>query len=345
MSVEKKEYFALSYFLTRALFLGVGFSYMYRTSQTDTWIAILLGFFLGNIIIYIYDLFSKKIKYNLNNFYNKQNLLSKLYKIIFLLIYTFLFFYSSIIFTNFVKIYYLFDTPIYLTLFTLYIVCYYASKKNEKALMRTAFILLPISLILITTNAALLTPIVNNINFLPILECSINDILLSTIIFAVMSTLPNILLVEYKTDIKTKYKSYAFACFTLFLTNYFITAVLGEYLITTYSYPEYMVLRRIRFLDFIENVENFASIMWYFDSFILITLALCKIEKTIHNKQKKIAIPISLLILSFLGYHLFSNYFSILDQFMKNGILFIIISIILTCLLTFIVPFKKKFKN
>lgn len=331
MSVKKREYLALSYFISRAFFLGVGFSFIYRSSGKDAWISILLGYLVGNVVIIIYDKIANKTNYNLNNFLNKNNFLSIIYKIIFFLIYLFFILYASVIFTNFVKVYYLFDTPIWATLLILYGAGLYASIKGEHAILRASFILFPISVALILLNGALLFPLTNVINFMPILTTSSSNLFVGSLVFALCSSFPNVLLLECKTTLKAKLISYAIVTFIILFINIFITGVLGEYLITSYSYPEYMVLRRIRFLDFIENVENFASIMWYFDSFIIISYSMCKIKKLLSAKKENIILPILLIALTIFSYIYFSHYFSILTSFLENGMLFMLIALILTC--------------
>lgn len=345
MSVKKREYFAIMYFISRALFLGVGFSYMYRSSGKDAWISILLGYLCGNIFIIIYDKIAKKVNYNLNNFFNMNTLLSKIYRLIFFIIYLFLVLYISVIFTNFVKVYYLFDTPIWATLLLLYGVCFYGTLKNEQTLLRTSLILFSISLGLTLVNGILLVPLTNTINFLPVLTTNSLDLFTGALVFTLCSAFPHILLMEYKVPLKTKLKSYAFVTFIILFINLFITGVLGEYLITTYSYPEYMVLRRIRFLDFIENVENFASVMWYFDSFIIITLSLLKMKKNLPQKKENVLIPFILVVLTIFSFMYFSNYFSALSSFLENGMLIFLICIILTGPILYITVnyyFKKK---
>lgn len=342
MLIRKRDYLCLTYFISRAFFLGVGFSFMYRSSGKDTWICIILGFLIGNIFIIIYDKISKKLNYNLNNLFLKKSIISKFYKFLFILIYLFIILYMSVIFTNFVKVYYLFDTPIWATLLLLYSVCFYASKKTEQTLIRTSFILFPVSVTLFLLNSALLIPLTDLINFLPVLTTTSNNILTGTLVFVVLSAFPNILLLEYKTDIKAKLISYSFVCIIIFILNIFITGVLGEYLITTYSYPEYMVLRRIKFLDFIENVENFASIMWYFDSFIIITLSLNKLRKIIYRNNNDIILITLLSLMIIFSYNYFSHYFSVLTYFLENGILYFTILLLLTGpILYFILQLKK----
>ena len=342
MLIRKREYLALIYFISRIFFLGIGFTSMYHYSKKDTWISMILGYLLGNIFIYLYDNISIKTNYNILNFLNKKTIISKIYKLLFFIIYFSLLTVASIIFTNFVKVYYLFDTPIWATMFLLFAVCYYGSVKNEHTIIRAAFILLPVSIFLVTLNFTLLTPIINPTNFLPILTTSSTNIITSSLIFAILTTLPNILLLDYKIASKSKYISYAFVALTIFLINFFITSILGEYLISNYSYPEYMVLRRIRFLDFIENIENFASILWYFDVFIIITLTLTKLRKLFIRRKTKLIIPTFLIIISILSSIIFTNYFKALNLvFEKSTLLFGIFLLLTTFILNIAIKDKK----
>ena len=51
----------------------------------------------------------------------------------------------------------------------------------------------------------------------------------------------------------------------LFLITLSTILCLGEPLIRIYSFPEYAVLKQIKILDFIENIENLSTFIWYFD--------------------------------------------------------------------------------
>ncbi len=345
MPVTKREYLATYFFLGRAMFLGIGFSYMFKFSGTDAWISIILGYLLGNLFILTYDKVAVNINYNLNNFLSKKNLINRFYKLIFLLTYSYLVIYVSIIFTNFVKVYYLFETPIWLTLTPLFIIAYYTTLKSENTIIRLSLLLFPISLIINILNSALLTNFIDIINFLPIYTHGTKNIFIGALIFAIFSSVPNILLLEYKVPLKTKLKSYFLVFVIISLINFSIIGVLGEYLIESYSYPEYMVLRRIKLLNFIENVENFASIIWYFDAFILITLALSKTRKMFHTKKKDTIIPVSIIIFILVAFSILSRYYSATATFFSSGVIILGILLILTgpCLLIF--TKKKKQKN
>ncbi len=345
MSITKKEFISTSYFLGRAMFLGVGFSYIFRFSKADAWISMIIGYLLGNIIIWLYDKISININYNLNNFLNQRNLVNKFYKLIFFFLYLYLMLYVSIIFTNFIRVYYLYNTPTWATLLLLLSISYYASLKSEHVILRISLILFPISLVMILFDGILLSSFVDLNSFLPLMNNSILNIFKGSIIFAILSAVPSILLLEYNVPLKTKLVSYGISSGIILFINFFITGVLGNILINIYNYPEYMVLRRIKLLDFIENIENFASLIWYFDAFIIISLSLSKIRKMFYSKKKNIYIPLLLLTLIFISYYIFSNYYMATTIFFGSGIIIFGIFIIITCPILYLITKKRKLKN
>ncbi len=342
MFITNKQYISTNFFLGRAMFLGVGFSYIFQFAGKDSWISIILGYLLGNVFILIYDKIAKNINYNLNNFLNKKTLITNICKLIFFIIYLYLILYVSVIFTNFVKVYYLFETPIWITLLFLIGISYYATLKSEYTILHISMILFPVSITINILNSLFLTNFTETINFLPIFTTNINNIFIAAVIFAIFSSIPNILLIEYKAPLKTKLFSYFLIFIVLFIINYFIIGVLGEFLISSYTYPEYMVLRRIKLLNFIENIENFASIIWYFDAFIIISLALSKIRKMFYSKKKDIYIPIILIISIYILFSIFSRYYTATITFFGVGIIILLTLLIITGPILLIFTKKRK---
>lgn len=327
MSVNKYTHLSIVYFITRAIFLGVGYSKIYELTGKDAWISMLLGFVLGIFFIYSYHKVGEKTKFNLDTLWSKKNISSRIYQFIFLITYIFLIAYMSLTFTNFVKTYYLFNTPILVTLSLLFSICCYGAFKNENTILRTSSILFIISLVLMLINSFLLSSLVNTDNFLPVLTIDSLNIIKGSIIFLVCSSLPHILLIEHNISIKTKLYSYTFASLSIFIINFFVTSILGEYLITTYSYPEYMVLRRIKFLNFIENIENLASSVLYFDAIFLITLTFNKTKKLLKCPYKFLGL---IFILLFSMSYIFTNHYNLYANFLDYGIYISLILLILT---------------
>jgi len=84
---------------------------------------------------------------------------------------------------------------------------------------------------------------------------------------------------------------------------------LGE-LINVYSYPEYTILRRIKFFKFIENIENFICINWFFDLFISLTLFITKIKDTLNIKNNIVPFLVSLSILYIVNKYFANNFYN-----------------------------------
>ena len=80
-------------------------------------------------------------------------------------------------------------------------------------------------------------------------------------------------------------------------------------MVNVYSYPEYTILRRIRFFNFIENIENFICINWFFDLFISLSLFISKLKDTLNIKNNIIPFIICFTIL-YIVYTFFSNNFN-----------------------------------
>ena len=78
-----------------------------------------------------------------------------------------------------------------------------------------------------------------------------------------------------------------------------IVSILGRSLINMYSYPEYMVLKKIQISSFIENVENFISLLWLFDLYYLTSYSIKKINGILTTKIGTVLIFLITVIDSF----------------------------------------------
>lgn len=74
--------------------------------------------------------------------------------------------------------------------------------------------------------------------------------------------------------------------------------------------PEYTILRRIKFFKFIENIENFICINWFFDLFISLTLFITKIKDTLNIKNNIVPFLISFSILYIVNRYFANNYYN-----------------------------------
>ena len=87
-------------------------------------------------------------------------------------------------------------------------------------------------------------------------------------IFGVMSASPNILLKDENIPLKNHLIFYLITTIINTTIAFLTLAILTPDVAKIYSYPEYMVLKRIRIFEFIENIENLSVLILYHNSCI-----------------------------------------------------------------------------
>ena len=88
---------------------------------------------------------------------------------------------------------------------------------------------------------------------------------------------------------------------------------MGEPLLKIYSFPEYTVLRQIKILNFIENIENISAFIWYFDLFITLSTLISNIKSTLPKKYNLIYFyPLMFIVLIIASIFVGGNYSYIL---------------------------------
>ena len=142
-------------------------------------------------------------------------------------------------------------------------------------------------------------------NFLPVLTIDKNNLLLSAMKYATISTIPFLLTIDEQTSLNKKIKNYLLGTLSTFVIIISVTMVLGYPLMEILSYPEYAILRKIEFLDFIENIENIIAFIWFIDLYVLLTMSgFCL--KNITNKR--ISILALLTITTIFNLFIIKNY-------------------------------------
>ena len=81
-------------------------------------------------------------------------------------------------------------------------------------------------------------------------------------------------------------------------------------MINVYSYPEYTILRRIRFFKFIENIENFICINWFFDLFISLSIFITKLKDTLNTKNNILTFILTFGILYIVNRYFANNFYN-----------------------------------
>ena len=204
------------------------------------------------------------------------------------------------------------------SIFTILII--YLCTKDLSTLLKTATIFLFINFTLFIISVLGLIPEFNYDNLFPILENGLKGPIISAVKLFLINICPLffVLLIPKDKVINYKNRSTYFSYFIYLLLSLtmaiFTIGTLGIDLSRLYQYPEYIVLRRINFLNFLTRIENMLFIQWTFGLFVLMGFSTFVIKEKIKFKYNHIII--SLLIL-FLSIYCF-NSLTIFNEFMYN---------------------------
>lgn len=307
---NQDNYGALHFILSLALFMGAGISNLLRISKSDVWICIILGTILGFIILKI---FSK-----LNN--KGLKITSYISNIVIL-------FFGLFSTTKLISSIYLSSTPSYIIMIPNILLIIYTVKQGFNAFLRSTNTLFIFLLILISSTAFMLLPGIEIDYFKPVMTSKINNILLGSLSTAITMTLPIVLIPNFKKYYKPKF--YLYSAIILFIIIICTFGNLGVEMSALYRYPEYIVLKRISALNFIDNVENILFIIWIIIGFTSSTMSSLNIKKLYGNKVFYISIISLYLLISF---WLIDSYKVI--EFLTKHYLAILTSIMIVLLLS-----------
>ena len=332
----------LTYFIARSSMFGIGFFLIFQNAGKDAWISITLGTLLGIIILYIYNLIKKSLNNETLENKLKKTFIGKIYNVIFIIFYLYLIIITLMLLPLFVNSFYLTNTPKIIVNIPFLILAIYLSFKGQTTLENLSSLLCVFSLIIILFFAVSLTGYVDFNNLIPILTNSTNNIIKSAFIYASLTSIPQIITINYSNDFKNTIKDYLLSSITIFMIIFFTIIALGEPLLKIYSFPEYTVLRQIEILNFIENIENISAFIWYFDLFIMLSTTTRNLKNTLPKKYNLLyfytLIIIGLLISS---YFIGKNYIYILKIVYFYPISLIIFFIIFLSLLLYFKTQKK----
>lgn len=275
-----KKNFALVYFVSRSFFLGIVYSLMINKSGADSIIACLIGSIIGCLLIYIIN------KCNLNKDSSKLIRLSLYLTFLVLLIQ---------ILETYISSFFLVKTPKLLIVIPSVILCTYASFKSIDILRNSSNILFIISFGLYAFAVFALFAYFKTDNIMPFFTHRFNTIFESALIFAFSSAMPNILIADQMTP-KEHVINYFITSIFISLICLLIIGVLTPNVAKLYRFPEYITLKRIKFFEFIENIENFIIAMWYIDIFYTMSFTIKRIYELINNKK---ALYVIIIFISF----------------------------------------------
>lgn len=302
----------LVYFCTRPFLLGITYSLIIGKSMQDSLICLIIGTILGTLFISVIH------KLDLNNKYAKVLLF--ICYILFIII-------ASSVLETFTSSFFLTNTPKIIIIIPSIILCLYSVFNGLDSIKRTISILYYISLFLIIICFLSLLKLFNISNIIPFFITSKSNLLKSILSYAILTSFPNIVLYNQNIKKSEHIKSYLYSNIINFLVLLFTLVILTPYVAKIYSFPEYMVLKRIKILNFIENIENIMASIWYLDLYVFMALTYNNIYTLFKNNKIVLTIIVFLTNL-FTTYCILNNYSILLDLYNYSYIVLFILFIL-----------------
>ncbi len=330
MKKKNKEYLTLTNFFSKALFLGIGISKILIDVRESTIFSLLIGTVIGTLILLLLNKLS----------YYKSHGIRKL--IMFTIIYILLVI-GLVEFTTLISSIYLIDIKKYMLMIPTLIVMIYMNSKDISIHYKISAMLYSVSLVIFLIALFSLTPQVDYLNLLPLFNVKFKKILFGGLEFGLFSVVPNILYggLNVKKD-NTIIKNYVISNLLLFLVFIVTQGILGIELVKMFKYPEYIVLKKISLLDFINNVENIISFLWLFTIFMYLSICSKQLyDMAYETFNNKYVYPIFLFVSMFF----IANYF--LDNvncllFVFHYLWLILLIILVVYILNNLVSLKEK---
>ena len=339
---------------TVTTFFGISVSILKEGAGVNSWLSALISYIIGFIpllmIIYISNYRSDlKLNQKINNLFgNKIGFCINLLFSILLISLGITLLYNI---NNFILSQFLYRTPFLVSCILFMIIIIYNTNKGINVISKMSLLLLILNIFLYTINIATLFQNIDLSNFLPLLKENTNNILPTSIKISCINYLPLLMILTIPKDKVTVPKKYtktviiayiigAIISFGLVITTF---GVLGIDLVNTFEYSEYIVLRKVKLLGFLERIENIISLQWIIGTYIYLTVIIHTISKSIPIKSIKInkfinliigTVLVSLTIFIFKDNTIFDNYVKNIFPYFMGSILIIYILIFIKILLS-----------
>ena len=299
----------IGYILGSSLLLSVS---EYK-SMPNTWIVVLVALLIGLMLVFIFSSLARKFKtqslIEINNIvYGKI-----IGTFISLLYFSYLFILTSLdvrFFGDFFVSLIMPDTPIIIFGIMITFVAAVAVKKGLEVIARVSSILVILTIIEIITTSFLLITEINPSNFLPILDISLNDFMVSTNFLAFALFGETILFMLVFPHLDKKSSRYKCSFIPLLIAAGIIefvalrtTSIFGESG-ALYTYSAYESIRLINIGKIFTRLELFLFISIIFSNFIKLTLLYYCLVLTVAkilrlNSYTHLVYPLGIIIVCF----------------------------------------------
>ena len=323
--ITEKQKLYLCYFITRATFLGIGFSLIFNEATKDAWATCIIGYLIGLAIIWVIKKILDYKKGKTLNQILENNFTGIILRILIILFCLYVVFQSYFILQTFMTSFFLTVTPPFYVILPFILIIAFIVSKGVKNIAKVSESLFWFCIVIPVTILIVLYQYVDLNNFLPVFTTKPTNFLYSSLIFGVLSSVPNMFLLNIKNSGKNIIKIYSLSVFTLFLITIIIMGVFGPELSVMYRYPEYMMLKKIKILSFVEKIENLVSVIWIIDGFFMVSMASHTIYDLLPKKHcKKIGIILAAAMFYVTSFIVGQNYITRLSLYYKTPIIYLV---------------------
>lgn len=323
--VTEKQKLYLCYFISRATFLGIGFSLIMNYSSKDSWASSILGYILGLGIVWIIKKILDYKKGKTLNQILEKNISGIILRVLIILFCLYVIFQSYFILQTFMTSFFLTVTPPFYVILPFILIILFIVSKGIKNIARVSESLFWFCIVIPVVILIVLYQYVDLEHFMPIFTTKPTNFFYSALVFGVLSSVPNMFLLNIKNSGKNLMKVYSLSVFTLLLIAIIIMGVFGPELSVIYRYPEYMMLKKIKILSFVEKIENIASVIWIIDGFFMVSLASHTVYDLLPKKyNKKIGLLLAAIMFYVTSFIVGENYITRLSLYYKTPIIYLI---------------------
>lgn len=344
--ITKFQSFSVNYFLTRSFFLGIGFSLIIGLTKQDSIIAFILGTIIGIFFIFLINKIQQyKKEKNLDELLSEMGWFGIVLRIIFLIFGITLLMEGITFFQLFASSFFLTKTPLFLISLPIILLILKIAQGGIKTTFRVASCLFPISLTLTLLSLFVLFKYAQIDNITPLFVTKPCSFIRATFYYTSLVVSPSIIMLLTKNNNENAIPSYLLGCFTLILKMFLIIAIVGPILASYFRFPEYVILKEIKLLDFIEKIENIVAISWVFDHFVYVSVSSLFIKELLPKKKQNITHGIVVILIYFISFMFLGKYYTnelFLYYFLP---IFIFVIFILTIPSLLVYTYKKRKVN
>ena len=206
---------------------------------------------------------------------------------------------------NFIVSQFLNETSITIIYIAFSLVILYGVYKGLETISRVNLILGCCSLTLFIINVIGLVKQFSFDNLLPFMQDGVTPVIDGSFILSLCSIVPIfILLTIPKENIVDNKKInkyiiifYSIGMILALIHITFTISILGTNLTNIYQYPEYMLLKKISFFNFLNRLENIIAVHWIYRYFSVISVLLIFVKNLVNENTNSKVIPALTLIL------------------------------------------------